>query len=135
MHSIPTQYGGVNFRSRLEARWAALFDLCGWSWEYETLDLVGYIPDFVVTYRGEHAIVEVKPILEWYGIQNGSRPWNDAALKIEASGWDGTAFVAPATMPSRTKGGRVAAWLRGCVATYGHRNWRTKTVAYPLGGS
>ena len=33
---IPTLYGGVRFRSRLEARWAAFFfDVAGWSWEYE----------------------------------------------------------------------------------------------------
>ena len=29
--AIPTTYAGVRFRSRLEARWAAFFDLCGWS--------------------------------------------------------------------------------------------------------
>lgn len=46
--AIPTAYGGVNFRSRLEARWAAMFDLLGWRWEYEPLDLDGYIPDFLV---------------------------------------------------------------------------------------
>ena len=28
--AIPTTYSGVVFRSRLEARWAAFFDLCGW---------------------------------------------------------------------------------------------------------
>jgi hypothetical protein len=30
-----TRYNGVNFRSRLEAKWAAFFDLAGWSWEYQ----------------------------------------------------------------------------------------------------
>lgn len=59
---IPTEYAGVNFRSRLEARWAAFFDLVGWKWEYEPLDLDGYIPDFVVQ-LGKPTIVEVKPIL------------------------------------------------------------------------
>ena len=28
--SIPTVYKGRNYRSRLEAKWAAFFDLCGW---------------------------------------------------------------------------------------------------------
>jgi hypothetical protein len=32
---IVTEYAGARFRSRLEARWAAFFDLCGWRWEYE----------------------------------------------------------------------------------------------------
>jgi hypothetical protein len=29
---IPTKYRSVNFRSRLEAKYAALFDLLGWRW-------------------------------------------------------------------------------------------------------
>ncbi|SJM69661.1 hypothetical protein [Gulosibacter sp. 10] len=45
---IPTIYNGVRFRSRTEARWAALFDLIGWEYEYEPLDFDGYIPDFLV---------------------------------------------------------------------------------------
>lgn len=49
MHaSIPTTYRGIRFRSRLEAKYACLFDLLGWSWEYEPLDLNGWIPDFVL---------------------------------------------------------------------------------------
>jgi len=45
---IPTLYAGVWFRSRLEAKWAALFDLVGWSWVYEPIDAPGYIPDFLI---------------------------------------------------------------------------------------
>lgn len=33
--AIPTNYKGVNFRSRTEARWAAFFDEIGWTWRYE----------------------------------------------------------------------------------------------------
>ena len=32
---IPTLYNGIQFRSRLEAKWAAFFDLLGWEYEYE----------------------------------------------------------------------------------------------------
>lgn len=46
--SIPTIYAGVQFRSRLEARWAAFFDLVGLRWEYEPFDLAGWIPDFKI---------------------------------------------------------------------------------------
>jgi hypothetical protein len=46
--AIPTQYAGVNFRSRLEAKWAAFFDLNGWAWEYEPIDFDGWIPDFLL---------------------------------------------------------------------------------------
>jgi len=47
-HAIPTTYKGVNFRSRLEARWAAFFDRARWTWAYEPLEFAGWIPDFAV---------------------------------------------------------------------------------------
>lgn len=60
MMAIPTRYAGVQFRSRLEARWAAFFDLMEFDWQYEPIDLDGYIPDFILFDR---MLVEVKPIL------------------------------------------------------------------------
>lgn len=58
----PTEYAGVTFRSRLEARWAAFFDLCKWKWEYEPVDLKVWVPDFrVKILEGETLLVEVKP--------------------------------------------------------------------------
>jgi hypothetical protein len=67
--SIPTSYGGVMFRSRLEARWAAFFDMASWKWEYEPIDLDGWLPDFRVVFPCNHSectgkhtlLVEVKP--------------------------------------------------------------------------
>lgn len=67
--SHPTTYSGVRFRSRLEARWAAFFDLAGWAWEYEPIELAGWAPDFLVTIPCGHSdctpthrlYVEVKP--------------------------------------------------------------------------
>ena len=51
--AIPTEYKGYRFRSRLEARWAVFFDLCGMQWEYEPEgfslgDGRGYLPDFLL---------------------------------------------------------------------------------------
>lgn len=60
--AIPTTYAGVRFRSRLEAKWAAFFDLLTWPWEYEPLDLDGYVPDFILRFAAPIA-VEVKPLL------------------------------------------------------------------------
>jgi hypothetical protein len=65
----PTVYADVRFRSRLEARWAAFFDLARWRWEYEPIDLVGWSPDFHVEFDCGHSecgpthelYVEVKP--------------------------------------------------------------------------
>ncbi len=59
---IPTKYAGVAFRSRLEARWAAFFDLFRVRWDYEPLDLPGWTPDFLLhTPRGP-VLAEVKPV-------------------------------------------------------------------------
>jgi hypothetical protein len=46
--AIETKYAGTIFRSRLEARWAAFFDVFGWSWVYEPFDLEGWLPDFLL---------------------------------------------------------------------------------------
>ena len=60
--AIPTVYGGVQFRSRLEAQWASFFDLAGWKWQYEPFDLDGWAPDFLIAGQTQ-TLVEVKPIL------------------------------------------------------------------------
>lgn len=64
MKAIKTRYNGAEFRSRLEARWAAFFDLCGWRWTFEPFDLDGWIPDFALhTDKDDIAcLVEVKPL-------------------------------------------------------------------------
>jgi len=71
MKGIPTVYKERNMRSRLEARWAAMFDLLSWDWEYEPFDLEGWIPDFVIYGAKEEIIVEVKPYsrLDQYDIE------------------------------------------------------------------
>lgn len=74
--AIPTRYKGILFRSRLEARWAAFFDLAGWSWDYEPpeviADGIAWLPDFRVSFScpnsecdGKHVLlVEVKPFFQ-----------------------------------------------------------------------
>jgi len=63
MKAIPTAYGGVSFRSRLEADWAATLD--GWhvDWQYEPegyelSDGTRYMPDFWLP--GQRTWLEVK---------------------------------------------------------------------------
>lgn len=68
--AYPTVYDGVQFRSRLEARWAVFFDLAGWKWEYEPIDLEGWTPDFHVSFScsmcecSHTLLVEVKPYFD-----------------------------------------------------------------------
>lgn len=60
-NAIETEYKGYVFRSRLEARWAAFFDLMKWNWEYEPCDFNGWIPDFVI-FGSREIYVEIKPV-------------------------------------------------------------------------
>lgn len=58
--SIPTTYGGINYRSQHEARWAAMFDAAGWNHTYEPFAGNSYIPDFLIGGPSPF-LVEVKP--------------------------------------------------------------------------
>jgi hypothetical protein len=81
---IPTTYHGVRFRSRLEARWAVVFDSLHIRWQYEAIDLAGYVPDFLIGSEPSQVLVEIKPTTE-------SLPM--AQSKIECSGWEGEAVI------------------------------------------
>lgn len=63
--SITTRYKNRLYRSRLEARWAAFFDLAEWKAEYEPLDLDGWTPDFLIA-EYSPMLVEVKPQLSYF---------------------------------------------------------------------
>lgn len=78
-HAIETAYRNYLFRSRLEAKYAAFFDLCGWAWSYEPVDMNGWIPDFAIGERP--VLVEIKPF--WNDDQ-----WGEAKEKIIRSGCD-----------------------------------------------
>ncbi len=61
---VITEYGGVTFRSQLDARWAAYFDRRGIVWEYEPTQFDGWAPDFRVVLDSVEAYAEVKPVSE-----------------------------------------------------------------------
>ena len=73
----PTRYKSILFRSRLEARWAAFFDLMGWQWEYEPIDLEGWTPDFLLKLPCSHSECDYtfcencRGLLNWCG-----QPWS-----------------------------------------------------------
>lgn len=61
-NTIPAVFRGVQYRSRLEAKWAAFFDLLCWPCQYEPFDLNGWIPDFVLMAH-RPVFVEVQPVV------------------------------------------------------------------------
>ena len=74
--AIETEYKGRLYRSRLEAKWAAFFDLCGWNYEYEPVDFDGWFPDFgIYGDDGNVVYVEVKPVLN-FPVDVARRMWD-----------------------------------------------------------
>jgi hypothetical protein len=72
----PTKYNGRLYRSRLEARVAAFFDLMDNIYEYEPFDLPGWSPDFLINPSEEMrkrgiigSLVEVKPKANMFDIR------------------------------------------------------------------
>lgn len=96
--SIPTNYSNVNFRSRLEARWACFFDLLEWHWDYEPIDLNGWIPDFYVKFPCGHSecpgyhhfYAEVKP---YFSLKEFDQNPECSNFYGERYGLDGTMYL------------------------------------------
>ena len=73
-----TEYGGVTFRSQLEARWAAYFDRREIAREYEPVRFDGWSPDFRLVLDDGEVCAEVKPV---------SKFPMDVAQRILNAGW------------------------------------------------
>ncbi len=89
--AIRTRYNGVSYRSRLEARWACLFDSLKWPHVYEPVDLDWYVPDFVLTFPHGPIAVEVKPEFTMAALREHVR-------RIHKSGWTSEAMAVGACL-------------------------------------
>lgn len=114
----PTTYDGVEFRSRLEAQWACMFDICGVKWEYEPpIDLDGWLPDFVLKSRYCDVFVEVKPTptmiprylegFEAYGVHSYETDFSDDGFDKAKRHWQNVHVMLLASGP--------AEWFLGCL--------------------
>lgn len=52
---MSSQYKGLEFKTRLEAKWAAFFDLAGWSWWVNPIAIDDWRPDFKVAFKCDHS--------------------------------------------------------------------------------
>jgi hypothetical protein len=117
--AITTTYNGIEYRSRLEARWAAFMQNIGWDITYEPFDGDGYIPDFLV--QGERPLlVEVKPAVT-------QKEYEAAVPKAEAGlaeHWEHDILVVGASpfpeQMGNSYGKETAGWLG---ETYGEGGW------------
>lgn len=66
--SRPSMYKGIEFRSRLEVRYAWHLDAIGERWRYEPRVYgpkgKGYLPDFEILEHAQPTFIEVKPTTE-----------------------------------------------------------------------
>jgi hypothetical protein len=81
---------GIQFRSRIEAQWAYIFEKLEWNWEYEPIDLEGYIPDFIIKFDGddgdkEDILIEIKGDMNIWK----EEVYKEHKEKIIKSGWKG----------------------------------------------
>jgi len=102
--AIETRYNGVNFRSRLEAKWAAMFDLLRWEWTYEPTEFNGWIPDFAI-HGNSITYVEVKPVSDFP---------QEVADKLDASGCQNEVLILGMFGPTwcETYDCPMVGWLR-----------------------
>ncbi|WP_109223343.1 hypothetical protein, partial [Klebsiella pneumoniae] len=63
-------YKGLQFKTALEARWAAFFDLAGWEWHVNPVCVGDWSPDFWVSFPCSHSecgshtlLISVLPIV------------------------------------------------------------------------
>lgn len=85
--AIPTMYDGIQYRSRLEAKWGAFFGLLGWKFEYEPFELNGWIPDFLIHGCHHPILVEVKPVTTFPGdvadkMERAAKTWTRIASEV-----------------------------------------------------
>jgi hypothetical protein len=135
---IPTIYNMRRYRSRLEARWAAFFDLLQWDAHYEPFDLNGYVPDFVINGR-EHwgdgcdvttpaivpILVEVKPVSG-----PNDQLFVDTLRKIEQSGWQGEALIVSYYFPDDGTDQHIGWMEDGAIATLQQTRRSPATIGF-----
>ncbi len=52
---MTSYYKGLEFKTQLEAKWAAFFDLAGWYWWVNPIAIGNWKPDFKVTFKCGHS--------------------------------------------------------------------------------
>ncbi|OBU14102.1 hypothetical protein CTM88_09820 [Photobacterium aquimaris] len=104
-------YNGLKFNTELEAIWASFFDLAGWKWWYNPIEIDNWKPDFKVTFPCRHSecdgshtlMVSVVPTLNienWLSHPSLSCPW---IVKDKNERWvaDGGAFLGMSPLVSK----------------------------------
>jgi len=89
-NGIPTLYSNIMYRSRIEAKWAYIFDKLNFKHHYEVIDMNYYIPDFIISTKCntiKNLMIEVKN--ELYDEEK----YNEYYEKAKNAGCSGTLLI------------------------------------------
>ncbi len=81
----------IQFRSKIEAQWAYLFESMKLEWEYEPYELKYYIPDFIIKLHDFQILVEIK------GDNDIWSSYEPHLEKIKKSGYNGRCIILGST--------------------------------------
>ena len=59
------KYCGQDYQSLLEEKWAVMFEMFGWQFEYRPFDLDGWIPDFAIIGEDCTTLVKIEKIFRF----------------------------------------------------------------------
>lgn len=135
-------YNGLQFKTRLEAQWAAFFDLAKWQWHVNPVPLGNWSPDFRVTFPCNHSecggshtlLVAVLPLSKredfkkhpclrhFFGINQADKnDYKDLGVSIDAGAAFGTSPKATTWEMSHGAGGgteEVDSWVDDASALW-----------------
>lgn len=124
--AIAKKYKGVVYRSTLEAKYAAFFDLLGLDYQYESDEIdtgiMGWLPDFVLVWWGpdekaeRELFVEVKPVSRLEACPYGVQQKLEGAFNLETrfnrqqSQVDTELWIAPGDLGTLRNDSSPAGW-------------------------
>ena len=104
-------YQGLEFKTRLEAKWAAFFDLAEWSWWVNPIAIGDWRPDFKVKFKCEHSecggdhtlLASILPVTCLNGFTDHPCRSHNYIVKNEQGEWQADGGAAFGINPSVTR--------------------------------
>lgn len=145
---MTAMYGGMEFGTALEARWAAFFDLAGWTWRCNPAPVADWKPDFHVTFPCDHSecggshslLVSILAISDMQasgghpalGYAYGARSFSNISIGADAGALFGTDPSVTYWEMSHGAGGGVSdvtQWVHDALALWDTASERVKRLS------
>lgn len=104
-------YNGLEFRTRLEAQWAAFFDLADWKWWSNPAPVDEWKPDFKVSFRCSHSecngqhtlLVGILPVANLSAFSGHPCMQHNYGVRVEPDDWRADGGAAFGSSPAVTR--------------------------------